>query len=100
MLLATTDTVAGREATVCLGMVLASVPFFGSKYAEGISDLNGKTTADISAALEARRTEVLERLALTADHMGATAVVGVRMSTREITTTWKELCAYGTAVIV
>ena len=100
MILVTTDTVPGKEITACLGMILACVPFFGTKYGEGITNLNGVTTPDVSAVYEKRRSEAFERLAWGAEGMGANAVIAVRMDVREITSTWKEICAYGTAVVI
>lgn len=99
MILTTTETVAGRPIVVTFSIVVASVPFFGTKYGEGITDLNGNTSPDVAAVYEKRRYEVLKRLAVVAgDIAGANAVIGVRFHDREITATWKELCAYGTPV--
>lgn len=98
--LTTTDTVPGFDSIHSLGLLVACIPFWGSKYAEGIGDLNGNTNTDVAAAYEARRRQVLQRLTEGAISVGANAVVGIRFTDREITTTWKELCAYGTAVIL
>lgn len=95
----TIDAVPGVTFTV-VGLLVAAVPYYGSKYAEGISDTQGHGAPDVPRVLERRRSEVLDRLARKAEHIGADAVVGVRMDTREITGTWKELCAYGTAIRV
>lgn len=100
MILVTTDTVPGHKITECIGLILACVPFWGNKYGEGIANLNGITTSDVNAVYEARRSEAMERLAFGATNIGANAVVGVRFDTREINATWKEICAYGTAVVI
>lgn len=98
VLMTTTDGVPGRTIAACCGLVVACIPFWGSKYAEGIANLKGVKNEDVPAAYEARRTELLTRLIGKAVDLGADAVVGVRMTDREITSSWKELCAYGTAV--
>ena len=100
MLLSTTDNLPGATITVTLGMVVGAVPYFGSTYAEGIKSLDGATHPDVSIVLERRRQEALERLGVNARRLGASAVVGVRFTSREITGTWKEVCAYGTAVVI
>lgn len=81
-----------------VGLVYACVPYWGSKYAEGISDLQGRTSVDVTFAFERRRQQVLQRLGDKALALGADAIVGIRFDTREITPAWKELCAYGTAI--
>jgi uncharacterized protein YbjQ (UPF0145 family) len=100
VILTTTDTVPGFTITGTVGLVVGSIVYFGTKYNEGISDLNGKTTTDVPAVFERRRREALARLAANASHVGANAVVGVAYHSRDITQTWRELCAYGTAVVI
>jgi uncharacterized protein YbjQ (UPF0145 family) len=46
------------------------------------------------------REEAVERMAQIAQKRGANAVVGMRFDHREITSSWVEICAYGTAVVV
>jgi uncharacterized protein YbjQ (UPF0145 family) len=96
----TTEGVHGMTVEVTVGFVYACVPYIGTKYAEGISDLNGQAQRDIESILERRRGQALARMENRARFMGANAVVGVRFDHREINATWKEICAYGTAVIV
>lgn len=98
MLLTTIESIPGRDVSEVIGLVVACVPTFGSKYAEGIADVTGLTARDVPAALERRRIEVLDRLSMAGVKLHADAIVGVQMDTREITASWKELCAYGTAV--
>lgn len=96
----TTPTVPGTSVVRVLGTVVGSVAWFGNKYAEGIGDLNGNTHPDVGGVFERRRYEALRKLQRNAEAIGANAVVEVRFDSREITGTWKELCAYGTAVMV
>ena len=100
MILTTTDAVPGQHIGQTLGLVIAAIPYWGTKYAEGITDLNGTTHANVPILYEGRRYQVLSRLEAHASVMGANAVVGIRFHDRTITSTWKELCAYGTAVVL
>lgn len=100
MILTTTDTVPGATIAGTVGLVVGSVVYFGTKYNEGISDLNGKVADDVPAIFERRRRQCLARLVVNAESVGANAVVAVRYHSRDITQTWRELCAYGTAVVI
>jgi uncharacterized protein YbjQ (UPF0145 family) len=100
LIVTTTDDIHGATIVATVGFVFACVPFIGTKYAEGISDLNGKAHRDIEAVLERRRGQALARMENRARFMGANAVVGVRFDHREINSTWKEIVAYGTAVVI
>lgn len=100
MILSTTDTIAGVRIAATIGVAIGAVPFFGSTYAEGIKDLKGVTQPNVPTILERRRAEALQRMASNAARMGASAVVGVVFTSRDITGTWKEVCAYGTAVVI
>lgn len=98
VLCVTTDFVAGRTIAESLGIVLGCVPWFGSAYAEGVKDLAGNASTNIGAVYESRRYEALIRMSGHAKRRNADAVLCVRFSVRDINTTWRELCAYGTAV--
>lgn len=98
VLLISLPTLPGIRIGRVLGMVVAAVPYWGSKYAEGIGNLRGRTTDNVSGALERRRHEALARLQAKARDMKANAVLGVTFDCREVTGMWKEVCAYGTAV--
>lgn len=94
----TTESIAGRTVAESLGIVVGCVPWFGSTYAEGVKDLAGNASANVEAVYEARRLEALIRMSANALRRHADAVLCVRFSVREINSTWRELCAYGTAV--
>lgn len=98
VLCVTTESIVGRTITRSLGLVVGCVPYFGSTYAEGVKDLYGITAANLEAVFEARRYEALIRMTANAKRRNADAVLCVRFSVREINATWRELCAYGTAV--
>lgn len=100
MIVVTTETIAGFTIAHSLGLVYASLPTVVSKYEEGIKDLNGRTYPDVPGNLERRRSELLARLEHHAQRVGADAVVAMRFHDRELSAAWRELCAYGTAVVL
>jgi uncharacterized protein YbjQ (UPF0145 family) len=99
MIVTTTDLVPGREIVAVLGLVIGAVPYFGSTYAEGIKDLHGRTSPNVPDMLERRRKEAVTRMIEQCPKQ-ATAVIGMAFDIREITGTWREVCAYGTAVVL
>lgn len=98
MLMVTTDEVPGYVVLKSLGLALACIPYLGSKYEAGIKDLNGVTHRNVAGLLEGQWIDVLRRLKAVGEEMGADAIVDIRLESREITSTWRELQAYGTAV--
>jgi uncharacterized protein YbjQ (UPF0145 family) len=100
MLMVTTQEVPGYRIIKSLGLALACVPFAGDKYASGIKDLHGTTHANVPALLEDQWVGVLRRLNACGQEMGAHAIVDIRLESREITSMWRELQAYGTAVLL
>lgn len=94
----TTDHIAGRTVVRTLGIVVGCVPWFGSTYAEGVKDLAGHVVPNVESVYESRRYEALIRMSGNAKRRQANGVLCVRFSVRDINATWKELCAYGTAV--
>jgi uncharacterized protein YbjQ (UPF0145 family) len=100
MLMVTTDDVPGYVVLKSLGLALACLPYMGDKYQSGIKDLHGQTNRNIPALLEDQWVNVLRRLKACGEEMGADAIVDIRLESREITSTWRELQAYGTAVLI
>lgn len=93
-MLITTSTIPDAKI---LTIVVACVPYAGSTYIEGIKDLHNRTQANLPQILERKRYEALRRLKDKAAQLGANAVMDVRFDHRDITSSWHELCAYGTA---
>lgn len=98
MILSNVDHVPGVTIRASLGLIVACVPYFGVTYLEGIKDLKGVTVADVSAVFEHRRAQAVNRLVAKALERGADGVIGITFDHRDITSSWKELCIYGTAV--
>ena len=99
MIVTTVDWVPGYDHHV-LGLVVGSRPTFGTTYGEQIKDLHGHARPDVHLRYEEIRLGAVAYMVERAAKLGANAVVGVRFDHHEINATWKELCAYGTAVIL
>lgn len=100
MIVTTTDIPAGFKVVMTLGIAVGSRPTFGSTYTEGIKNLKGDRTSNWEERYLALRLQAVQRMVDQAVRMGANGVVGVRFDHHEITGMWKELCAYGTAVLL
>ncbi|MEM7275728.1 MAG: YbjQ family protein [Actinomycetota bacterium] len=101
MLLATTDTVVGRDITATLGLVTGNT--IRSKDAvrdigAGLKSLVGGELRSYTAMMVEARQEATKRMVAEATALGADAVVGVRMTTSTVSGGASELVAYGTAV--
>lgn len=101
MLVVTTDGLPGYRIHAVLGEVVISLPRTRNAFAEGVKSLRGgRFDPAASQHLLRWRTEAIEYLRAAARQRGANAVIGMRFDHREVGTTWMELCAYGTAVVV
>jgi uncharacterized protein YbjQ (UPF0145 family) len=101
MMVVTTEVLPGYEVQHVIGQVVASLPRTRNAYAEGVKQMRGGRFDPHAPEHLARwRNEAISRLGEEARRQGANAVLGMRFDTREVGTTWMELCAYGTAVVV
>ena len=100
MLVVTTETVPGYDVTDVLGEVMGVVARTRNPYAEGVKALSGEVNPSVSSALTGWREEAVTNMARAAHRRGANAVVGMRFDHRDISGSFTELCAYGTAVRV
>jgi uncharacterized protein YbjQ (UPF0145 family) len=101
MMVVTTEELPGYAIERVIGQVVASLPRTRNAYAEGVKQMRGGRFDPHAPEHLARwRNEAIARLGEEARRQGANAVVGMRFDTREVGTTWMELCCYGTAVVV
>ena len=101
--LVTTDGVPGYDVVSVAGYVEVCRPVLVTPYAAGVKSLStGRTIplSDLQDLITSHRSLTLTELMNVAARMGANAVVGLRWSERPVTTTWMELHAYGTALVV
>jgi uncharacterized protein YbjQ (UPF0145 family) len=101
MLIATTNEIAGHEIDEVYGEVFGLTVRsrnFGSQFGAGLKSLMGGELKGMTKALVDSREEVIQRMVEEAEAKGANAIVGMRFDTSEMSGTWTEICAYGTAV--
>ncbi|HEY7226068.1 MAG TPA: heavy metal-binding domain-containing protein [Micromonosporaceae bacterium] len=100
MLVVTTESIPGYQVHAVIGQVVGVTARTFNPFIEGVKSLNGKTNPQLLRLLAQIRQEAVARLAAAAERRGANAVLGMRFDTRDITPPWREICAYGTAVLV
>jgi len=101
MMVATTDSLPGREVTEILGVVFGccvQMKHVGKDIrAMGRNILGGESTAYTELMEEARRT-AMQRMIDDAKKLGADAIIGMRYATAQTMHGAAELIAFGTAV--
>jgi uncharacterized protein YbjQ (UPF0145 family) len=100
MLVVTTEQVPGYHVVDVLGEVMGVTARTRNPYAEGVKVLSGEVNPSVSRALTGWREEAIASMVAAAQRRGANAVIGMRFDHRDISTSWAEICAYGTAVRV
>jgi uncharacterized protein YbjQ (UPF0145 family) len=99
VLVVTTESLPGYEIRAVLGEVLGVTACTRNPYVAGFSRLDGGQGAEMAQVLVQNRASAVAQMVNAARRRGATAVVGMRFDNRDITPSWVELCAYGTAVV-
>lgn len=101
IIMATTETVAGREIAATLGLVRGNTiraRHVGSDIGASLKSLVGGEIRGYVKAMTDAREEATKRMLAEAAALGADAVVGVRFTTAQIMAGSAEILAYGTAV--
>ncbi len=101
MLIATTETIAGRNITETLGLVRGNTiraRHVGKDITAALRNLVGGEVTEYTKMVAESREQALDRMAAQAERLGADAVVAVRFTTSVITSGAAELLAVGTAV--
>ena len=103
MILATTQTIAGKTIRETLGIVRGNTiraRHIGQDIKALIRNILGGEIAEYTKLLAESREQAIDRMTANARELGANAIVSVRFATSEIMGGAAELLAYGTAVIV
>ncbi|OLB78785.1 MAG: hypothetical protein AUI14_11895 [Actinobacteria bacterium 13_2_20CM_2_71_6] len=100
MLIVTTEVVPGYRVLEVLGYVYGVTARTHNPYEEGVKALTGGLNPQMARALGHWREEAVNEMIKSARRRGANAVIGMRFDHREISSSWAEICAYGTAVRV
>jgi uncharacterized protein YbjQ (UPF0145 family) len=101
MLIATTETVAGREIAETLGIARGNTiraRHVGADIIAGLRNLVGGEVGEYTKLMAEAREQALDRMKANAKAMGADAVVGTRFVTAMIADGAAEILAFGTAV--
>jgi uncharacterized protein YbjQ (UPF0145 family) len=103
MLLATTETIAGKTIVKHLGLVRGNTiraRNVGKDIQAWLRNLVGGEIVEYTKLLAESREQALDRMMEEAKKLGANAIVAIRFSTSEVATHAAEIIVYGTAVVV
>ena len=103
MILATTDTIAGKRIVKTLGLVRGGsvrARHLGSDVTAFMRNVVGGEVPEYTQMLAESRHVAVMRMCQMAQQMGANAILAMRFDCNEIAQTMSEVAAYGTAVIV
>ncbi len=101
MIITNTETVAGREIIISIGIARGSTVRarnVGRDIFAGLKNLVGGEIDEYTKLQAQAREEAMQRMIKDAEKMGADAVVNVRFTTSMIMQGASEILAYGTAV--
>lgn len=101
MIVATTDSVPGREMVETLGLVRGTSVRARNLFKDinaVLKNLVGGEVHEYTKLVAESREQALDRMAAEARARGADAVVGFRFGTAEVARGAAEVVAYGTAV--
>ena len=101
MILATADTIEGREIVETIGIVrgnAARARGIGYDITAGIRNIFGGAVPEYSNLMTQSRDEATQMMIESAEAAGADAIVAVRYTTSMIATGVSEILAFGTAV--
>ena len=100
MFAVTIDYLPGFDIKEVIGDVVGSTARKGNPFTEGVQTLSGSAHPRSSTTLGQTRRDAVARMLEVAYGRGANAVIGMRFDHRPISSSWTEICAYGTAVFV
>ncbi len=101
MILATTNTVPGRETAAILGVARGNTirtRHVGRDILAGLRTIVGGEIAGYTKLMAESREQALARMIEHAESLGADAVVGLRVTTQMVMQGASEILVYGTAV--
>ena len=101
MIIATTETVSGREIEETLGVARGNTVRarnIGTDILAGLRNLVGGEVGEYTKLIAESREQALDRMIDNARSLGADAVVSVRFTTSMVTQGAAEILVYGTAV--
>jgi len=103
MIVATTETVAGKTVVKTLGTVRGNTiraRHIGRDIKAAFRHLIGGEIADYTKLMGESREQAIDRMTTEAEKLGANAIVCMRLTTSMLMGGAAEIVAYGTAVVV
>jgi uncharacterized protein YbjQ (UPF0145 family) len=100
MMVVTTEGIPGYEVRAVIGEVVGVTARTFNPFIEGVKSLNGRLNPQLVRLLAQIRQEAVAHMVDAAERRGANAIIGMRFDNRDVTSAWREVCAYGTAVLV
>jgi uncharacterized protein YbjQ (UPF0145 family) len=100
VLVVTTESIPGYRVHAVIGQVVGVTARTFNPYLEGIKSLGGKLNPQLLRLLAQIRQEAVANMIAAAERRGANAILAMRFDNRDVTPPWREICAYGTAVLV
>jgi uncharacterized protein YbjQ (UPF0145 family) len=103
VILATTETIAGKRIVKTLGLVRGNsvrARHIGRDIMAVMRNIVGGEVPEYTKLIAEAREQAIDRLLEDAESLGAHAVVALRFQTTEMMETAAELMAYGTAVLL
>lgn len=103
MLITTACDIPGQEIQKVIGEVFGltvRARHLGSQLGAGLKSLVGGELRGMTTMLAEGREQAIQRLVEEATQRGGNAIVAMRFDNSELGSTWTEICAYGTAVVV
>jgi uncharacterized protein YbjQ (UPF0145 family) len=97
MIVVTTEAIPGRSICQVIGEVMGVTARAANVYTEGVKVLAGPPQPPMPSLVRWRR-DAIRQMIDEAARLGADAIIGMKFDTRQITPSWSEICAYGTAV--
>ena len=101
MILATTDTIPGREIAHTLGVVRGNTiraRHLGRDVMAGLRGVFGGEVGEYTKLMGEAREQSIDRMMAEAEQLGADAIVAIRFTTSMVMTGAAEILCYGTAV--
>ncbi|MHB8868953.1 MAG: YbjQ family protein [Thermoleophilia bacterium] len=101
MILATTESIPGREVAEVLGVVRGNTiraRNIGRDIVAVLRTLVGGEIAEYTKLMAESREQAIDRLTERAEEMGADAVLSLRITTSMVMSQASEILVYGTAV--
>ena len=100
MMVVTTEGIPGYEVRAVIGEVVGVTARTFNPFIEGVKSLNGRLNPQLVRLLAQIRQEAVAHMVVAAERRGANAIIGMRFDHRGVSSSWNEVCAYGTAVLV